>query len=388
MLERHEAMDHLQEGWPLTILLALFLAGCAGSPHPVHRPHVEDWESPDLPKGAVPALVYSNEVAAPVVSNAQPATPVPPIGLALTNELPGTWVSLDRWCASNGLEVPERLSTFPQPAWTVRTPSGQVSFRAGSQIIYLNGMEVHLGFAPQWHEHQPFIHSLDLRKSVVPLLSAGAARAGNAGPRQVIVIDPGHGGVDTGARSVAGGGFEKDLTLDWARRLETALAGSGCTVFLTRRDDRELSLPERVAFATSRHADVFISLHFNSVATDQHTSGLETYCLTPAGMPSTETRNFSDDPWQTFPNNRYDTQNIQLAVRVHHALLQVNGHLDRGVRRARFPGVLRGQQQPSILVEGGYLTNPQEAHRLADPVYRQQLAEALARALTEGQAIN
>ena len=74
---------------------------------------------------------------------------------------------------------------------------------------------------------------------------------------------------------------------------------------------------------------------------------------------------------------------LQFALQVHRALLQVNGRHDRGVRRARFLGVLRGQHCPAILVEGGYLSNPQEARRIADPAYRQRLAEAVAQALVE-----
>jgi N-acetylmuramoyl-L-alanine amidase len=66
---------------------------------------------------------------------------------------------------------------------------------------------------------------------------------------------------------------------------------------------------------------------------------------------------------------------------VHRTLLHVNGRLDRGVRRARYLGVLRGQNRPAILVEGGYLSNPREARRIADPAYRQQLAEVVAQAL-------
>jgi N-acetylmuramoyl-L-alanine amidase len=85
------------------------------------------------------------------------------------------------------------------------------------------------------------------------------------------------------------------------------------------------------------------------------------------------------------PNNAFDIENLQLALSVHRALLEVNGHHDRGVRRARFPAVLRGQDRPAILIEGGYLSNPREARLIADPAYRQRLAEAVAGAL-DGQA--
>ena len=98
-------------------------------------------------------------------------------------------------------------------------------------------------------------------------------------------------------------------------------------------------------------------------------------------MPSTITRGYYDDPALSFPNNAFDTQNLQVAVQVHRELLQVNGRHDRGLRRARYLGVLRGQNRPAILVEGGYLSNPHEARLIADPAYRQKLAEAVAKAL-------
>jgi hypothetical protein len=104
-------------------------------------------------------------------------------------------------------------------------------------------------------------------------------------------------------------------------------------------------------------------------------------------MPSNLTRGGGDETLAAFPNNAFDFQNLSLAMRVQRALLQINGHNDRGVRRARFPGVLRGQQRPAILVEGGYLSNPDEARRISDPAYRQKLAVALAGALTAGARV-
>jgi N-acetylmuramoyl-L-alanine amidase len=161
------------------------------------------------------------------------------------------------------------------------------------------------------------------------------------------------------------------------------LANDGWQVFLTRTTDVDLPLSNRVAFAEARKADLFLSLHFNSAAPNDREAGLETYCLTPTGMPSNVSRGYGDDPALAFPNNAFDAQNLQLALRVHRALLQVNGRLDRGVRRARFLGVLRGQNRPAVLVEGGYLSNPGEARRIADPAYRQRLAEGLAQAVAE-----
>jgi N-acetylmuramoyl-L-alanine amidase len=201
------------------------------------------------------------------------------------------------------------------------------------------------------------------------------------GPDPVIVIDPGHGGANPGTKSVLGDHYEKEFTLDWALRLQSLLVANNCKTFLTRSNDTDLALSNRVASAAEHKADLFLSLHFNSAAPNEVEAGLETYCLTPVGMPSSLTRGFQDEIRLTFPNNAFDVQNLFLALRVHRALLQVNGRHDRGVRRARFPGVLRGQQRPAILVEGGYLSNPREARLIADPAYRQKLAEAVARAL-------
>jgi N-acetylmuramoyl-L-alanine amidase len=127
---------------------------------------------------------------------------------------------------------------------------------------------------------------------------------------------------------------------------------------------------------------LFISLHFNSTPDrGKKIGGLETYCITPTGMPSTLTRGFTD-PWsEHLPNNAFDAQNLQLAVRVHSALLRATGIEDRGVRHSRFETVLRGQNCPAILVEGGYLSNPREAAQIESAEYRQKLAEAVAAAL-------
>ena len=239
-------------------------------------------------------------------------------------------------------------------------------------------MEIHLGFAPEIIDDQVFVHGLDLQKNLEPLL-LGKPLAFGAG--RVLVLDPGHGGVNVGTHSLKDGRFEKEFTLDWARRIQSLLATNGWKVFLTRTNDSDVALSNRVAFAEAHHADVFISLHFNSAAPDTKQNGLETYLLTPTGMPSTLTRNFSD-PWtDRYPNNYFDAENLQLAVRLHAALLRGTGEEDRGIRRARFMGVLLGQKRPAVLIEGGYLSNPHEAEKIESAEFRQKLAEAVAGAL-------
>ena len=241
-------------------------------------------------------------------------------------------------------------------------------------------MEFHLGFAPQQIDGQVFLHGLDLKKNLEPLCAGFRM---NSKSNCVIVIDPGHGGSNPGAKSIFDGRDEKEYTLDWARRLEPLLATNGRKVFLTRTNDAEVSSVERVALAERCKADLFISLHFNSVFPAQNPAGLETYCVTPSGMLSTFTHGYADIVTQVYPNNAFDAQNLQYAFRLHRVLLKVNGMTDRGVRRARFMGVLRGQHRPAVLIEGGYLSNPREARLIADPAYRQKLAEAIAKALND-----
>ena len=174
---------------------------------------------------------------------------------------------------------------------------------------------------------------------------------------------------------------EGERTLDWARRLKPLLETNGWRVYLTRTNDVDVALSNRVAFTTACKANAFISLHFNSAAPDHRQSGLETYCLTPMGAPSTLTRGNPDFYTQTFPNNHFDELNIQLAVRLHGAVLPASGEEDRGIRRARFMGVLVGQKRPAVLLEGGYLSNSCEAGKIESPEFREKLAEAVANAL-------
>ena len=371
------AVQHNASVWfranALLLLPALLLAGCAAPT----RQDSTTWEDPN-----------SVVAASPLFPIGGPLDGVPPAPLRVpspTNPPPtqmiDTWVPLQRWSRANSLGAPVHLAAAPLPTYALQSTNGAFVLRAGSQLAQWDGLELRLGFAPQLIDGQPYVHALDLTKTIQPLLQGEPVLP--LGPNLVIVIDPGHGGENAGTKSVLGKHYEKEFTLDWALRLQSLLAANNCTTFLTRSNDTDLALSNRVAFAAEHRADLFISLHFNSAAPNESEAGLETYCLTPSGMPSSLTRGFSDEVRQTFPNNSFDAQNLLLALRVHRALLQVNGHHDCGVRRARFLGVLRGQQRPAILVEGGYLSNPQEARLIAEPAYRQKLAEAVAKALLQ-----
>ncbi len=348
-----------------------------------------NWTNPAatnlFPPPAVTPVPPSSQPVKPSVPPVKPPVVNPASQPAPTTPPETTWSSLNRWAAAHDLGAPHKLSSQPVTEYDVGSPYGVMVLTVGSREATWNGIGIHLGFAPEIIDGEVCLYGVDLARNLEPLL-CGPPLAFS--PNRSIVIDPGHGGDNHGTYSVLDGRFEKEFTLDWARRLAPLLEAEGWKVLLTRTSDLMVSNYSRVSFAEARHADLFISLHFNSTelnkATgkrDEKTAGLETYCITPTGLPSTVTRGYAD-PWsEILPNNTFDAQNLQLAVRVQSALVRATGLDDRGVRRSRFDTVLRGQNRPAILVEGGFLSNPAEARLIERAEYRQKLAEAVAEAL-------
>ena len=307
--------------------------------------------------------------------------PVPATGIAQRTQ--ETWIALDRWCQVQGMRLAAKPLVGGQMGYQAESSQSKLLLVPGNRIAFWNGLGYWLGFSPRWIRGELAIHSLDLEKNVQPLLSG---RTFGLKTNAVIVLDPGHGGKDPGAQNVFNRRWEKEFTLDWALRLHKLLSTNGWTVRLTRTNDVDLALSNRVAFAERCQADLFISLHFNSAPVTEP-SGLETYCMAPLGLPSSIDRGVEDHPEQNFPSNSFDEQNLCLALNIQRALVDATRTSDRTVRRTRFLGVLRGQNRPAVLVEGGFLSNPREARRIAEPGYRQLLSEAVARALMTGAAV-
>lgn len=347
-------------------LLALWLAGCASPSPSRHAGPTTPVAAPQLPQ----TVVLEEEV--PLAAPPSPGVPSRP---ALTNGLHASWVALGAWAKQNGLPAPSRIPTN-SVAYRIAGDLAQLDVVLGQPALRWERTLSWLGFAPRWSQGELWLHAVDVEKNVIPLLSPTPTLT-----NRIVVIDPGHGGENAGARSAAFPQFEKEYTLDWALRLRPLLESNGWTVFLTRTNDVDRSLPERVAFADNCSAGLFISLHFNSVPQAPAQAGLETYCLTPKGLPSSITREYADDIYSAHPNNAWDAENLRWAARIHLALLGQAGLQDRGIRRARFMGVLRSQNRPAVLIEAGYLSNPTEARRIAQPDHRQKLAAALAKAL-------
>jgi N-acetylmuramoyl-L-alanine amidase len=210
-----------------------------------------------------------------------------------------------------------------------------------------------------------------------------------------VVIDPGHGGVQEGA---AGPGLkEKDLALALARKLKEALTGSA-DVTLTRERDQHVELADRVRLANARRADLFISLHANSMPTRRQrarTQGIETYFLSASasgddarrtaalenGEAPRAARRRADDTLSfilaDLQRQGAHADSSRLAHAVHQRLIAASGAEDRGVQQAPF-FVLTGVDAPAILVEVGFISHPTEGTRLSDARYQDALARAIA----------
>jgi N-acetylmuramoyl-L-alanine amidase len=198
------------------------------------------------------------------------------------------------------------------------------------------------------------------------------------------VIDPGHGGPDTGKVNEALKLFEKTYTLDTSLRLKKILETRGWKVVLTRSDDRQLKpskqddLQRRAQIADDADADVFVSIHFNAVADQvEKVSGAEVYRFTPRHQPPVTRAQRRLDDEMLNPGNGNDPWNSLLAYSIQRRLLTEMKLDDRGFKHDRL-AVLRLVSCPAVLVEGGFLSNTAEARKIATAAYRQQLAEAIA----------
>jgi N-acetylmuramoyl-L-alanine amidase len=348
-------------------------AGCVGPQRKVtplsgqERPPQPQTPAPEKTPEPAPVVVTPPVIVKP--EEVKPAATLPATG----------WVSLQEWCAQNKLAPPVIHIDPTQTNVVIKNDRGIFEFEPPRRNARWNGLLIGVGFAPQFTNDTTLVNALDVNKVLTPLMLTNAPRKRGG----IIVIDAGHGGSNEGAHSHDDKLMEKNLTLDWARRVQKLLAGSDWQVFMTRTNDMDLGLTQRVAFAELKKADLFISLHFNSFSTKDQ-EGLETYCFTPQGMASHLTRGYADDVNLSAPNNAFDVENLLLAHDLHRAMLKKTGRPDRGIRRARFMTVLKGQGRPAVLLEGGYLSNPKESKLIASAEFRQKLAEAVVEALGAG----
>jgi len=224
-----------------------------------------------------------------------------------------------------------------------------------------------------------------------------------------VIVDAGHGGNDPGALGRTGL-REKDVNLDIAKRLAVLLRAEGVNVIMTRSTDRFIPLDTRVQITNNAKADLFVSIHSNANRT-RSLNGFEVYCVA-AGLndskrvlatAKTASLNLDGASFASQSLNlkamlwdmlyTYDrAESIQLAKEV---CKSVRSSIDVrviGVKDARYE-VLRGARMPAVLVETGFMSNPNEERMLKNGYYRQKIAESILEgvrdyaqglALTEG----
>ena len=178
-----------------------------------------------------------------------------------------------------------------------------------------------------------------------------------AGEFNTVVIDAGHGGYDSGAKSVKGAP-EKQLTLDTARRVSRILRTSGLRVVETRSGDYFIPLDQRVARSNRLRDVVFVSIHYNWVKKSKP-SGVETFFYSP--------------------------RSSRLAANIQREVVKSSRSLNRGIKQRGFY-VLKNSKRPAVLCELGFVSNPSENRILQTAAGRQRLAEAVARGILAEKA--
>ena len=191
--------------------------------------------------------------------------------------------------------------------------------------------------------------------------------------KRSIFLDPGHGGSDPGA--ISGGVREKDLTLSVYNKVSSKLASLGYTVLTSRNVDKDVDLVDRADQANKANADMLLSIHFNAGGRGI-ARGIETYYYqaTADRVPKINKENHN--------NPERLERSRKLANKVQQNLLYQTGANDRGVKRASFT-VLRETSIPSILVELGFIDNPEERNKIKTNEYQERLANGIVDGIVE-----
>ena len=211
---------------------------------------------------------------------------------------------------------------------------------------------------------------------------------------RTVVIDPGHGGENPGARG-ASGTLEKDIALSIARRLRAELVNvRGLQVFLTREKDVDVDLDERTAIANNYKADLFVSIHVNA-SRARGAKGSEVYFLSYQASDDDSRRTAhlegaAEPPpgagadlalilWDMAQAEHLE-ESSALASRIQEELAVVTGSEGRGVKQAPFR-VLVGASMPAVLVEVAFISNPDEEKLLVSEAYQARVAASLAKGI-------
>jgi len=206
-----------------------------------------------------------------------------------------------------------------------------------------------------------------------PVATTFTREAAAAAPFTLVVLDPGHGGQDSGA--MCAGVLEKDLTLDIAQRVDRLLQAQGLATLMTRVGDSYVSLADRAALTNRARDCIFVSIHFNE-ENKKVSSGVETYYGEHQLAPVPPIVS-----WLPFlQRTAFESPNVEsqsLAGFIQEALVARTQSVNRGTKPGQF-FVIANVRPPAVLVEGGFLTNKEDIAKLANGEYREQMAAAIS----------
>jgi N-acetylmuramoyl-L-alanine amidase len=204
-----------------------------------------------------------------------------------------------------------------------------------------------------------------------PRQAISSGRAGVPAPFTLVVLDPGHGGQDSGA--ICGAVYEKDLTLDIAQRVDRLLQAQGLATLMTRVGDSYVSLQDRAAVTNRARDCIFVSIHFNE--SKKPVSGIETYYAEHQAAPAP--RLVSWIPFFQGPAAESPTLASQSLARfIQEAMIARTKAPDRGTKADQL-FVLDHVAVPAVLVEAGFL-NKEEIAKVDSNDYRDQMAAAIS----------
>lgn len=253
----------------------------------------------------------------------------------------------------------------------LKTSSGPIQFSHESRKIEVGDIWVWMNGEAMLEDEGWTILEADANLVILPLTDTGSVLRTTA-PIKTVVLDPGHGGEDSGAIGSSGTN-EKALVLDIANRTKKLLEDSGFQVKLTRGVDAYVELKQRTDLAEDWHADLFVSIHLNW-APNLLASGLETFVLPAPGQVSTLN---GKDSTKARKGNKHDSESLAIASIIHSDILKETGSSDRGIKHARFD-VLCAAPCPAILLECGFLSNLPEEQNLLSPDFREKIARGIS----------
>lgn len=258
---------------------------------------------------------------------------------------------------------------------TLTHPRGVLKLTPGKRTCFINGMQYFLPHAVTVDEKgRCRISPLGMEKVIKPVFGETTIPY----PVRTVILDPGHGQNDFGAKGKKYN--EKDLNLALAKEIAAALKKRGFEVRMTRMNDTFLTLDQRGKLAKKANGDLFLSIHHNA-SQNKNSTGVETYIVTPAGSASSNDQETQIHA-KSVSGNRYDAVNMQLASLIQQNMVKRTRSADRGVRFARFR-VLALSQLPGALIEAGFVSNAAEEIQCGSQLRQKKIADAIADAIAK-----